>query len=210
MNVKLVIFDHDMTIVDSSDAITTGMNALANNKGLKPVTKEEVMRGIGLPLIEAFYDLWGVSDPSWVDYYRQSIVELEYILIRPYHDTIPTLIELKKRGLKLAVASNRQNPKEALIKTKLIQYFDDIIGLCDNVAPKPSPEMLNTLMQRFNVNNNETIYVGDTLVDIEAAVSARIRGIGMTTGNCKSEEIVLAGAWKSIDNLWELTKCLTC
>ena len=207
-NIKLVIFDYDMTIVDSSEAIMTGMNALAKGKGLRAVTREEVKRGIALPLPEAFEDLWGESDPSWVDYYRQSIVELEYELIKPYQDTIPTLTELKNSGFKLAVASNRLRPKEILVKTKLIQYFDDVVGLCDNVAPKPSPEMLNVLMQRFNVNPNETIYIGDTLIDIETAVSASVRGIGVTTGIYNSEEILLAGAWKSIDNLWELTECL--
>ena len=51
MKVKLAIFDHDMTIVDSSDAITTGMNILAKGKGLKPVTKEEVKKGIALLLV---------------------------------------------------------------------------------------------------------------------------------------------------------------
>jgi phosphoglycolate phosphatase len=197
-----------MTIVDSSEAILTGMNALAKDKGLKPVTKEEVKKGIALPLLEAFDKLWGKSDQSWVDYYRQSIVNLEYDLIKPYHDTVPMLIELRNKGFKLAVASNRQRPKETLEKTKLIQYFDDVIGLCDQVAPKPSPEMLNVLMQRFNVNPNETIYVGDALIDIETAVSAKVRVIGVTTGNYNSSEILFAGAWKSIDNLWELTKCL--
>lgn len=209
INIKLVIFDNDMTIVDSSDAILTGMNALAKDKGLKAVTNDEVKRGIALPLLEAFYDLWGKSDPSWVDYYRQSIVELEYVLIKPYKETIPTLLELKRKGLKLAVASNRQNPREVLEKIKLIQYFDDVIGLCDLVAPKPSPEMLNVLMQRHCVSSDETIYVGDSLIDIKTAVSARVRGIGVTTGNYNSEEIISAGAWKSINSLWELTKCLT-
>lgn len=209
MKVKLVIFDHDMTIVDSSDAVTIGMNALAKDKGLRPVSREEVKRGIGLPLLEAFAELWGECDPSWLDHYRHSIVELEYDLIKPYHDTIPTLTELRKMGLKLAVASNRQKPKEVLAKTELIQYFDDVIGLCDLVAPKPSPEMLYVLMQRLNVNPDETVYVGDSLIDIETAVSAKVRCIGATTGNYSREELILAGAWKSIDNLWELTKCLT-
>ena len=209
MKVKLVIFDHDMTVVDSSDAITAGMNALAKEKGLKPVTKEEVKRGIALPIREAFHDLWGKSDPSWVDYYRESIEELEYTLIKPYDDAIPTLTELKKKGIKLAVASNRQRPREALEKTKLIQYFDDVIGLSDLAAPKPSPDMLNLLMQRFNVPPDETVYVGDSLIDMETASSAKVRGIGVTTGNYGSGELTSAGAWKIIDNLWELTECLT-
>ena len=209
IRIKLAVFDHDMTIVDSSDAITSGMNALAKDMGLKAVTKEEVKRGIGLPILESFDDLWGKSDPLWIDYYRNSIVELEYTLIKPYPDTIPTLTELRNRGIKLAVASNRQKPKETLVKTKLIQYFDDVIGLIDPVEPKPSPDMLNVLMQRFNVSPDETVYVGDSLIDIETAVSAKVRGIGVTTGNYSSDEIIAAGAWKSIDNLWKLTECLT-
>jgi HAD superfamily hydrolase (TIGR01509 family) len=207
--IVLVVFDHDMTIVDSSDAITAGMNALAEGKGLRAVTKEEVKKGIGLPILEAFNDLWGRSDPSWIDYYRQGIVELEYTLIKPFPDTVPTLTELKNRGFKLAVASNRQRPKDVLKKKKLIQYFDDVIGVGDSVAPKPSPDILNVLMQRFSVSPDETIYIGDSLIDIETAVSAKVRGIGVTTGNYSSEEIISAGAWKSIDNLWELTECLT-
>ena len=210
INVKLVVFDHDMTIVDSGDAITTGMNALAKDVGLRPVTKEEVKKGIGLPILAAFNELWGKSDPSWLNHYRQRITDIEYRLIKPYHDTIPTLTELRRRGLKLAVASNRQRPKDVLEKTNLLQYFDDVIGLCDLVAPKPSPEMLNVLMQRFNVCADETIYTGDSLIDIKTAVEANVRGVGVTTGNYSAEEILAAGAWKSIDGLWELTLCLTC
>ena len=209
VKVKLVIFDFDLTLVDSSDAITAGMNALAKDKGLRPVTKEEVKRGIGLPILESFDDLWGKSCPSWIDYYRHGIVELEYTLIKPYPDTIPILTELKSKGIKLAVASNRQRPRDTLSKINLIQYFDDVIGLIDPVAPKPSPEMLNVLMQRLNVSPDETVYVGDSLIDIETAVSAKVRGIGVTTGNYSSEEMISAGAWKSIDNLLELTECLT-
>ena len=207
--IKLAIFDFDLTIVDSSDAVTTGMNALAKYKGLTPVTKEQVKKGIGLPILEAFYDLWGKSDPSWIDYYRQSITELEYTLIKPYNDAIPTLTELRKKGIKLAVASNRQRPADALEKLKLFQYFDDAIGLNDGVTPKPSPEMLNVLMQRFNVTPDETVYIGDSLIDMETAVSAKTRGIGVTTGNHTAAEIISAGAWKSINSLWELTECLT-
>jgi len=207
--VKLAVFDLDLTIVDSSDAITTGMNSLAKGKGLRPVSKEEVKKGIGFPILKAFHDLWGKSDPSWVDYYRESISELEHTLIKPYNDTIPMLTEIRKKGIKLAVASNRQKPGEVLEKLKLLQYFDDVIGLFDGVAAKPSPEMLNVLMQRFNVIPDETVYVGDSIIDMETAVSAKVRGIGVTTGNHMAEEIISAGAWKSIDNLWELTECLT-
>lgn len=209
MNTKLVIFDHDMTIVDSSEAITAGMNAIASRNGLKPVSRDDVLRGIALPLSDAFADLWGRAEPEWIDHYRESVYDLEYKLIKPFPNTVSTLLKLKDMGMILAVASNRYSPSEALEKTGLLKYFDTVVGLIDGTAPKPSPEMLLLLMEKFRAPKEETVYIGDALIDIDTANAAGIKSIGVTTGNYSKSDFGKRGVWKIIDNIEDVVKCLT-
>ena len=128
-------------------------------------------------------------------------------MIRPFPDTVSTMTKLRDMGMKLAVLSNREYPSRALKHTGLDVYFDVIVGAEEpygHLAYKPDPAMMNTLMEHMNVKPSETVYVGDADLDIITAISAHVRGIGITKGNFTHEDFKLLGAWKSIDTLSEL------
>ena len=205
--ISLMVFDHDMTIVDSSYAIMAGFNYVARHEGLPEVSHELTMKYIATPIPTFCEGLLGEYRPEWVKLYRECNPEYERTLIKPFDDTVPTLKALRERKIKLAVLSNREYPRTVLERTGLAQYFDEIVGALEpygKMPYKPNPAMLNELLSHMNIPASECVYVGDADIDIVTAVSANVRAIGITKGNFTHEEFALMGAWKSIDTLSEL------
>lgn len=202
-----MIFDHDMTIVDSSYAIMAGFNYVARHEGLPEVSHELTMKYIATPIPTFCEGLLGEYRPEWIKLYRECNEQYERELIKPFPDTIPTLKSLRAMGIKTAVASNRETPRRVLERTGLIEYFDGVVGAEEpygQLPYKPNPTMLLELMRHMNVLPEYSVYVGDADIDILTAIGAHIRGIGITKGNFTGEEFMLLGAWKSIDTLSEV------
>ena len=202
-----MVFDHDMTIVDSSYALMASFNYVARHEGLPEVSHELTMKYIATPLPTFCEGLLGDYRPEWLKLYREATAIYEPELIRPFDDTVSTMKALRERGIKLAVLSNREYPRQVLERTGLAEYFDEIVGALEpygKLPYKPNPAMLNELMKHMNISASETVYVGDADIDVLTAESANVRPIGITKGNFTKEEFMLLGAWKAIDTLSEL------
>ena len=205
--IELMIFDHDMTIVDSSYAIMACFNYVAEHEGLPKVSHELTMQYIATPIPTFCEGLLGEYRPEWIKLYREASKKLERELIKPFDDTVPTMKELRAMGVKLAVVSNRERPRNAMNNSGIAEYFDEIVGAEEpygNLPYKPNPAMINELLKHMNIKAEDTVYVGDADIDIVTAISSKVRGIGITKGNFSAKEFELLGAWKSIDNLSEL------
>ena len=205
--IKLAIFDHDMTIVDSSWAIMAGFNHVARHEGLPEVSHELTMKYIATPIPTFCEGLLGEYRPEWVKLYRECNAEYERKLIKPFDDTVDTMIRLHDMGVKLAVISNREYPRKVLERTGLAQYFDEIVGAAEpygELAYKPNPAMMNALLEHMNISPDEAVYVGDSDIDIVFAAASHVRSIGITKGNFTHEDFRLLGSWKIIDELGEL------
>ena len=207
--IRLMVFDHDMTIADSSYAIMEGFNYVARHEGLPEVSHELTMKYIATPLPTFCEGLLGDYRPEWIRLYRSQSERLEREFIRPYPDTVSTLKRLHEMGVKLAVLSNREYPRAVLEHTGLDVYFDEIVGAEEpwgHLPYKPDPAMMNAVMSHMNIPHEETVYVGDADIDIITAIGAHVRGIGITKGNFTHGDFALLGAWKSIDELSELIR----
>ena len=209
--IKLAIFDHDMTIVDSSYAIMEAFNYVAKHEGLPLVNHELTMQYIATPIPTFCEGLLGDYRPEWIKLYRSVSEKCERELIKPFPDTVSTLKKLRAKGVKLAVASNRERPSLPLQRTNLAQYFDVIVGAEEpfgKLAYKPNPEMIEAILKHFGVSADDAVYVGDADIDIMTAINAGVRGIGITKGNFTAEEFMLMGAWKSVNELSDLLEII--
>lgn len=196
-----MIFDHDMTIVDSSHAILAGLNLVADSVGLPRTTHDRVMHCIALPMKEFMIGTLGECRPEWLDLYREKVAPLEHSMIRPFPETRATLLRLREMGLILAVASNRNSPRTAMEKSDTARYFDAIVGPSARLPYKPDPGMLLSLMDQFGVPAARTVYVGDSDLDVRTALAAKTRAIGITQGNFTRDQFLDMGAWRTIDTL---------
>lgn len=199
--INLSIFDHDMTIVDSSYAILSAINKVAEEIGNPSVTHETVLKFAAVPMRDFVQGIWGECRQSWLDLYREKVEPIEYEQIRPFPEVPRVLTKLREMGVFLAVASNRRDPRAAMDKSKTSQYFDMIVGPVDGLPHKPNPAMLDHLMERFGVSRSETIYVGDSDIDIETGRAAGVRSVGMARGNFTHAQLEELGAWRVVDSL---------
>ena len=190
-----------MTLADSSYSITDALNLIAQSRGLRSVTRREVLRVIGLPIAESWMALWGEFDESWLEEYREKFVPMEYKGLRLFPGAREVLESLRGLGKKLGVASNRRNVLPALEATDIARYFDSVVGLQDVALPKPSPDVVIESMERLGVGSGETWYVGDTADDMRTAVAAGVRGIGVESGNFRAADLLEAGAWRTIPSV---------
>lgn len=202
------MFDFDLTLVDSSYVIVKCTNLLAEEKGLRKVSREEMLATIGLPLDESWRSFWGEIDPDWIDTYRKYYRHYERLELRDLPGTreIPAL--LRESGLKIGVVSNRQYARLGVAAARMDGVFDVVIGLEDVTHAKPHPEPLLTALSRIGVAPGHAIYVGDTDIDMKTAIAAGVRPVGVTTGNFGEQALCQAGAVRVCDSLLELPEFL--
>ncbi|ACZ19498.1 HAD-superfamily hydrolase, subfamily IA, variant 3 [Thermanaerovibrio acidaminovorans DSM 6589] len=189
-----VVFDFDMTLVDSSHAVTHCLNLLAEDEGLRPITHQDLMGTIGLPFDLSLRRLFGGYDPRWVEAYRSRYRHLEHSMIRPIEGALAALEALKAMGLRLGVVSNRNMVGVVAQRMGLMELLDVAIGLESGLPAKPEPDMLLEALSRMGISPEEALYVGDTDVDMECALRAKVVPVGVATGPFRPEELQSAGA----------------
>jgi len=202
--IKLVLFDFDMTLADSSHAIHYCTNKLAEHFGLSKVSYEEVLGGIGVPITICWADFWGEFRPEWLEHYRTNYGKEEDIRIKVFPNTVSLLKDLRRLGIKSAVASNRTYAERPIKNLGIDKYLDGIVGIKDVKDPKPAPDILNISLARQRVSKDDAIYVGDTDIDIKTAKNAGMKAVGMTTGNFSRGEMLKLGADWVCDDLSEI------
>ena len=85
-------------------------------------------------------------------------------------------IELIRPPLKTAISTNRTNTMKSLREVfGLDRYFDLIVSALDSPKPKPHPESVLMILDYFQVNPNECLYIGDTMVDRQVSQSVSIK-----------------------------------
>ncbi|KJU82922.1 phosphoglycolate phosphatase, bacterial [Candidatus Magnetobacterium bavaricum] len=195
MQVKLIIFDLDGTLVDSIADITQAVNYTMACFDLPGLTVEEVKQhvgeGVGNLLSKAsggrLVDRQGDMTELFVNYYLQHVMDYT----RPYDKVIQTLETLS--GYKKAVVSNKTEAlsRELLCGLAMAQYFDLVTGSDTFTQRKPSPLPVLKTMDMLGASPQETLMVGDSSYDIEAG-----KGAGATT-------VAVAYGYRPIETLTE-------
>lgn len=206
---RAVVFDFDMTLVDTSWAINECTNALADVVGLRHVTREETLAVIGMTIADSWRALWGKYDDEWISIYRERFRDTELGSFRAFDDAERALEGLRARGIKLAVASNRTFTRRAVEAAGLSKHFDAIVGLEDGVKPKPDPDPVHRALSLIGVSPRYAAYVGDTDIDMKTARAAGVIAIGKTTGAFDADALRRAGAEMIVASLDDIEK-LSC
>ena len=181
---RVVIFDMDGTLIDSSKDITISINYVRErNHQLEPLSEEFVIKAINMQernLPKLFYTTEDYKDDDravFEKHYAKQCVKNLYL----YDGVLEVLQTLKNHGVKLSVATNAPT-KFAKIMLKSLDvdsYFDMIVGADKVQIPKPNPMMLEFILEDYGFKKGEDLawVVGDSLKDMESATNANLKSL---------------------------------
>lgn len=191
---KVIIFDLDGTVLDSSKGIINSINYVRNYFGLPPISFEIAAKTINSLNSDIARNLYDVEKLSKI---HTQLFEEHYKLeckrgLRAYEGIKDVLQELKKT-YKLAVATNGfEKYANIMIKQANLDEFFDLVVASDMVnAKKPDPKMLFHILEKYNFLPSEAIFIGDSKKDEFASKNADIDYIYAAWGFSECNEEVL-------------------
>ncbi|EHI96921.1 HAD-superfamily hydrolase, subfamily IA, variant 1 [Clostridium sp. DL-VIII] len=175
--IKWIVFDVDGTLIETALSNILGLQETMMDLYGQKYSKEELRRLMGIPGDEALRKI-GVKDDKIISTWRQwSDNVKKYSNYNYFFDGIKEmLLELEKNYcLGIVTSKTYSQLKEDLQESSLLESFKAFICKEDTEKHKPNPEPLIKFMNNNGINREEIIYIGDALVDYEAACAAGIK-----------------------------------
>jgi phosphoglycolate phosphatase len=224
MKYRCVIFDCDGTLLDTLEDIASAMNQSLAKHGFPPAPLEKFRDMVG----------WGIyrlarlampeearteSNIQTIGNYAEKIMKeqpLDSYLTKPYPGITELLVQLSalksQRSKKVALAVLSNKP-DSVLRNIMGKYFppftfDAICGLRPDLVPKPDPSSVWEILTEVGCSPGDTIFMGDSEIDIETARNSGCYPLGVSWGFRSRATIEAAGAARIIDKPEELWKLL--
>lgn len=210
--VKLCVFDLDGTLVNSLHDLADAANfALAKNRfKTYPTDDYRYFVGDGVPMLIKRV----LSDNDSPENERLLLTDFNFyynshydVHTTPYGGILEMLSKFEKKGIMTAVLSNKPDNFVKIIVNKIFTgfKFSHIQGKADGFPKKPDPTALNSILKELGAAKNETLYIGDSNVDIFTGRNAGVKTCGVLWGFRTEDELRKAGADFIISEPSELT-----
>lgn len=178
MKYQLAIFDLDGTILDTLDDLADSLNHVLLQHNFPQHSADEVRMMVGNGIL----NLIKRALPNGTE---QATVEAVYAdfnayyklhsadKTKPYNGITEMLEQLKARGVKLAVLSNKA---DYAVQDLCVKYFggvfDAVAGEKEGVPKKPAPDGVDNILAELGVERKSAVYIGDSDVDLQTAKNA--------------------------------------
>lgn len=217
MKYDLVIFDLDGTLLNTIGDLAASVDYVMRSRNLPEHTDAEYRQMVGggiKRLVERALPSHLASDQAYVEecvaQFRRYYVDNIDRHTQPYEGVCELLGELRRRGVQVAVASNKfQHGTDRLVS----KFFSDIDfvaveGNREGAPLKPDPQIITNILAIANVVPERAIMVGDSGIDIRTAAAANIASVGVAWGFRFADELYDAGAKCVVTNAEELRAVL--
>jgi len=179
---KLLIFDLDGTIIDSSEDLLNAVNFALENRGFHSISYEFLKLHIGEPLEKVFCFAINKNNLSmedgilfqlrkdFVSYSKKHLIDNSKIF-----DGLENFLRKEKSQLQVIATT-----KPTYIAKKIAhlmgfeKYFQRIFG-CEKLPPKPDPSLINHILKYFSLKPEEALMIGDTDKDLLAGKLAGVK-----------------------------------
>ena len=187
---QLVIFDLDGTLLNTIADLAQSTNYALKELGY-PTHEEDAYRFmVGNGINKLFERALPEGEKTEANVLR---VRQKFV---PYYDLhnadkslpypgIPELLtDLQTQGIQLAVASNKY---QAAAEKLIAHYFPSIhfvavFGQREGIPTKPDPAVVHEILKIADMTSTDTLYVGDSGVDMQTAINAGVTSCGVTWG----------------------------
>ena len=208
---KTFIFDLDGTLLDTLQDLANSVNHALRQYGMPEHSLDDIRRfvGNGVRLLMeravpegAQHPLFEEAFASFRQYYMQHSLDTT----RPYDGIVETIRELKLRGCRLAVVSNKMM---AATQELVAHFFPDVevaIGEHEaaGIRKKPAPDTVDEALRQLGVTREGAVYVGDSDVDLLTARNSGLPCISVLWGFRDREFLLAHGATTLIERPEEL------
>ncbi len=213
--IKAVIFDLDGTLVNSLSDLADSTNYALKQFGFPPHKLQEfkMLVGDGMPkLIERALppdnrdeDTKSQALKTFLEYYKEHYADKT----TAYNGIDELLGELKTKGLKIAVVSNKADQMTGVVVNKLFgDIFDCVTGKREGYPTKPDPTLTLEIIEKLGANPAECLFVGDSGMDMATAVNSGCVAVGVLWGFRGEDELLKNGAQYIIKNPIEVIDIL--
>ena len=188
--IKNVIFDLDGTLLYTLEDLTDSVNFSLKKYNYPQKTIDQIRNAVG----NGVYKLCervvpeGKNNPLYneiLETFKQNYSNNMFNKTSPYEGIIPLLHDLKSNNYKIAVVSNKF---DSAVRDLCTKYFNGLIDFAAGeneqfgIKKKPAPDTVLSVMKEFGATVDDTVYVGDSEVDIQTAQNAKIPCISVTWG----------------------------
>ena len=211
--INTLIFDLDGTLVDSIEDLEQATNHFLKEDHLPLHDIEDYRLFVGNGVDKLIERALPDERKHLVKEYRQrfDLYYQEHCLdqTKPYLHMKELIDTLFKEGYKMAVVTNKPKANAVTIVNTLFPgRFSYVFGNTPYQPKKPHPCLTQLAMQLLDSRKEETLYIGDSHVDIETAKNAKLKSVGCTWGFRGREELENAGATYIVDDPLDILKLL--
>lgn len=212
--IKAIIFDLDGTLLNTLNGLKDSTNYALAQFAYKEKTQEEIRSYVGngvKKLIERAIPN-GKNNPQFencLNIFKEHYSRTMNKTTEPYPNIVKLLRELKNKDIKIAVVSNKF---DSAVKNLCNDYFPDLIdvsiGESKSCKPKPETDGIEKALYELKITPKQALYIGDSEVDVQTAINANLKFIGVAWGFRTPEQIKIAGGKIIINEPMELLNFL--
>ena len=204
------IFDLDGTLLSSLEDLAASTNYALRWAGMPERTLEEVRmfvgNGVKLLMERAIPD--GQQNPRFEEVYakfREHYLKHNLDRTCPYDGVLELLAELKRRGKKLAIVSNKfYAATQDLAHHFFADTIEVAIGERENIRKKPAPDTVLEALRQLGASKDGAVYIGDSDVDVMTAKNSGLPCISVLWGFRDKEFLIKHGATLFVEKPQEI------
>ena len=209
---KAIIFDLDGTLLDTSKEICEILNKTFKNFSLPEISLERTIELVGSGARKLIEDAVGSRDKDFVDKvyenFSKNYAESDNNLTCLYENEGEVLQNFNNSGIKLAILTNKpQGATERVFAKFLANYgFSIVLGQTEYRPIKPNPACVYEILESFNVDKKDCLFVGDGEADILTAKNAGVDCASVLWGFRSKNQLEKAGGNLFVSSFKELEK----
>lgn len=176
---RAILFDLDGTLIDSIGLILSSYHHTLETHGFPPVSDAEWLAGVGTPL-RVQLSRWASSPEQMdrlVETYRNHNLANHDAMVRPYPGIVPLVSRIRAAGYRTGIVTskNQEGTRRGLRLAGLEEQMEVLVCADSVTNPKPHPEPVLLGMQLLGSTPEDTLFVGDSIHDLNSGRAAGAR-----------------------------------